>query len=457
MLLRQLISVGILVCCHGWASLSPKSRLQNGNVWRFSVSVSKEASDHVDTDVGENTTIFMDQEQSTASDSILFSRASDFLIDHEVTIQSASWVSPGAGMLPLHMYRGKKPTERRKADISQGESHSTNNAIESSLQDDLDYKRFQGMADSLSKSARTILSNWHSLSFDERNLLRNKISAETRASQPLDPVKDLHILQHDHDICVTYKPSGILSVPGPRRNPSLANLVYDVLQPECDLDQMVVHRLDMDTSGILVYALNTQALAKLHDDFRGRRVHKIYQALLVGHMPPAVSQVDIHLELERDPFHVPFMRIKRPRDMDEEEMELRDNDDVVHKSFRKMMNQAPKPSHTELRILAWEQLVDDTTGQRYPVTRVELVPHTGRTHQLRVHCAALGYPIVGDDIYGHEGAGDCGVDDESCLERAELAEQIHALGKNLCLHATQLSFYHPRTGAPILFECEPPF
>jgi tRNA pseudouridine32 synthase/23S rRNA pseudouridine746 synthase len=316
----------------------------------------------------------------------------------------------------------------------------------------------------LSTSAASMLSVWDDLSKIERDRVRNKISAETRASQPLDPYTDLHILYHDHDICVTYKPSGILSVPGPRRNPSLANLVYDILEPpNTDVDQMVVHRLDMDTSGVLVFALNSLALRKLHEDFRSRCVKKTYQALLVGHLP--VVEVEIDLSLERDPFHVPFMRVARPK-----EQVVDDSNNAtsaaIHPTFRKMMNQAPKPSKTELYVLAWEYLDikgdDDNDGKKelLPVTRVELVPHTGRTHQLRVHCAALGYPIVGDDIYGYMGAGDCGIDRRHCATSdldESLRQRIHELQIPLCLHAKELSFFHPRTGAPVLFGCQPPF
>ena len=84
------------------------------------------------------------------------------------------------------------------------------------------------------------------------------------------------------------------------------------MQPDdMEMDQMVVHRLDMDTSGVIVYALSKQALSKLHDDFRNRRVYKQYSALLMGHMQ--VPEVEIDVALERDPHHAPFMQTAQPR------------------------------------------------------------------------------------------------------------------------------------------------
>jgi 23S rRNA-/tRNA-specific pseudouridylate synthase len=104
----------------------------------------------------------------------------------------------------------------------------------------------------MSKSSQLLSSNIHSLNVEERRRLGKKIQAEARASQPLNPTKDLHILYHDNDIVVVHKPSGILCVPGPGRKSSLANLVHKFLHVDIHVDKTVVHRLDMDTSGIVV-------------------------------------------------------------------------------------------------------------------------------------------------------------------------------------------------------------
>lgn len=297
----------------------------------------------------------------------------------------------------------------------------------------------------LSLSAQTLLENHDNMTDKELSQLENKIQAEAKASQPLNASTDLHILYLDEHICVTSKPSGILSVPGPRRNPSLAGLVHDLIQPDMHIDQMVVHRLDMDTSGILVYALTQDALKQLHIDFRDRSVQKVYEALLVGHLRHA-AEVEIDVALERDPHHPPFMRAAQPKH------DTKTN--TIHPTFQKFMTQAPKPSQTELHVLSLEYLAN---GQ-LPVTRVRLIPKTGRTHQLRVHCASLGYPIVGDDIYGFQGAGDCGiVFDNDPATRLDVQRQLYDQGHSLCLHAKQLCFHHPETRAPLIFESSTPF
>lgn len=206
-----------------------------------------------------------------------------------------------------------------------------------------------------------------------------------------------------------------------------------------------------DLTGIIVYALTELALKRLHSDFRDRRVKKSYQALLCGHLPVASSEFEIDVALERDPFHPPFMRVAQQRgEIDEQS--------TVHPSFQKFINQAPKPSLTEVVVRSREYLLG-RDGSKLPVTRVEMVPFTGRTHQLRVHAAAVGSSILGDDIYGYLGEGDCGVDHTTRNDpkRNDLNRQLHDLGMPLCLHAERLTFFHPLTGAPMSFQCEAPF
>ena len=280
--------------------------------------------------------------------------------------------------------------------------------------------------------------------------LRSKLRAECRASLPLSIDDTLQILYCDSHICVVNKPSGVLSVPGHRRNPSLANLVYDTIQPSscstCDdgsidnIDQSVVHRLDMATSGIIVYALSKRALSELHVTFRDRKVQKTYQALVKGHLlcgngvdGGGATEGEINVALERDPFNPPYMRIAQPRE--EPKDEICDDSNVDSKIIKehKFWREAPKPSMTTWSILSYEH---DRNGN--PLTRVALIPKTGRTHQLRVHTSqVLGAPIVADDIYG--------------------SDAHNPLNANLCLHAQQLCIHHPITGAPMVFEADPPF
>jgi 23S rRNA-/tRNA-specific pseudouridylate synthase len=205
----------------------------------------------------------------------------------------------------------------------------------------------------------------------------------------------------------------------------------------------------MDTSGIVIFALTEQALKQLHSDFRDRdRIKKTYQALLCGHLE--VSEGEIDLPLERDPIRPPFMRISLP----DRPLEV----SRAHESFAKYLDKAPKPSLTEFRVLSREYL------EGVPVTRVELYPKTGRTHQLRVHCAALGHSIIGDDIYGLGGDGspDGGLMHEQrnvFWDRASRLHQEQLLHQrpNLCLHAEQLCIYHPFSRAPMSFRANPSF
>jgi 23S rRNA-/tRNA-specific pseudouridylate synthase len=346
---------------------------------------------------------------------------SSCLMKRTVTLQLVPWIS---NVMPLQTYTADSVPPVR--------------AIT-----DLDLRNMN--SDHLSHSAARRLDMYSSLSSKEKRKLQIKIAAETRASRKLDPAQHLHILYYDDHICVASKPSGILSVPGPRRNPSLAGLVHEVLSPSIDIDKMVVHRLDMDTSGIIVYALTEAALRNLHDAFRNRQVKKVYKALLCGHVP-MVSGIEVDIALERDPLHPPFMRVAQSRSSS--------SNRVVHPSFQKFIDQAPKPSFTLVDVRSHEYL-QHPGGSRLPVTRVELTPFTGRTHQLRVHTAALGYPILGDDIYGHLGEGDCGITRRA--DSVHLEAQLHELGMPLCLHAEQLSFFHPFTGAPMLFQTKAPF
>ena len=320
------------------------------------------------------------------------------------------------------------------------------------------------------------------MSEKQRKQLR-KAEAERRASQPLDPRVHLKPIYIDEHIVVVSKVSGALSVPGPRRNPSVANLCHQYLGNESDdVDKMAVHRLDLDTSGVVVYARSDLALGKLNEAFRDRVVKKKYQALLCGHM--SVVEGEINLPLKRDRRNPPFMCVDIGGDDEDEEV----NDDNIgginkHDGYHKMMRKAPKPSLTLFEVVSYEFM------HGLPVTRVALTPVTGRTHQLRVHCAAIGHPIIGDDIYGigGEGSPDGGlpeaVMDECFPNRASLELQSHidrvvqsrrqlAREKkgamepgacctggpgNLCLHARFLSLFHPLTQSPMVFEVDPPF
>ena len=173
----------------------------------------------------------------------------------------------------------------------------------------------------------------------------------------------LRIIYKDTEMAVVDKPAGLLSVPGKDDQPSVQEAMQQMF-PEAT-GPLIVHRLDMDTSGLMLIALTKEKYHELQTLFLQRRIHKVYHALLEREMPVG-QEGDINLPLRPD-------YDDRPRQMV----------DPVH----------GKPAQTHYRVL------ENRDGHAL----LELRPITGRTHQLRVHCAhphGLGNPIVGDRLYG---------------------------------------------------------
>ncbi|WP_419785584.1 RluA family pseudouridine synthase [Pseudodesulfovibrio sp.] len=209
---------------------------------------------------------------------------------------------------------------------------------------------------------------------------------------------DLTILFSDDHLVVVDKPSGLLSVPGKgEANQDCVVSRVRSLFPEC-IEQPSVHRLDQDTSGLLLLALTTSAHRNLSKQFMDRLVGKRYVALLEGVLGETGGVVELKFRLDPD---------DRPR-------------------------QVYDPVNGKRGLTRWRRL-----GVEGGLTRVEFMPQTGRTHQLRLHSAhekGLGCPIVGDRLYG-SGTGP----------------------GQLKLHASLLRFRHPATGRPMEFASTPPF
>ena len=207
-------------------------------------------------------------------------------------------------------------------------------------------------------------------------------------------------LYEDPDLLVLCKPSGLLCVPG--RGPDKQDCLSARAQQHWP-GALIVHRLDQATSGIVLMARHADAQRRLSLAFEQRQVHKRYIAIVQGQMATAPSSwADIHLPIAADWERRP-LRVIDP--------------------------QQGKPSHTRWRAM--------TGGSPAGTTRVELEPVTGRTHQLRVHLAAMGHPILGDALY------------------ADAATQAQA--PRLLLHASELALVHPATGEALRWEWAPEF
>jgi len=207
----------------------------------------------------------------------------------------------------------------------------------------------------------------------------------------------LDIIYLDKHLIVVNKPCGLLSVPGRGEDKqdcllSRVNLQYP--------SALIVHRLDMSTSGIILLALNTAVHKQLSELFSSRKMNKKYIAVVDGQIDPVEGQIQQALICDWP---------NRPR--------------------QKIDHINGKASCTKYRVIE-----SDSDANR---CRVELIPKTGRTHQLRVHMQYLGHAILGDELYG----------DSKAVNKSE----------RLLLHASYLEFVHPVTNNNIILECPIPF
>lgn len=210
---------------------------------------------------------------------------------------------------------------------------------------------------------------------------------------PLDPY--LPVIHSDADLLVVDKPGGLLSVPG--KAPEHGDCVESRSQVAYPASR-IVHRLDMDTSGVMVLAMNPAAHRHLGLQFERRKTSKTYIADIWGYLDGDAGEVDLPLICDWP---------NRPKQM------------VCHENGK-------------VALTRWEVI---SRSER--TTRVRLFPHTGRSHQLRVHMLALGHPILGDRFYA----------DGDAL----------AASDRLALHAESLELHHPTGGERIAFRSPCPF
>ena len=195
------------------------------------------------------------------------------------------------------------------------------------------------------------------------------------------PIEPLNIIDQDDDILVLSKPAGLLSVPGrhPDHQDSLQNRVLQKFP-----SALLVHRLDMATSGLMIMALNKPAQSHLSRQFQQRKVQKTYKAKVWGRVQGDSGTIDLPIRC-----------------------------DWPNRPLQMVCYEHGKPSQTDWQVLE--------RGDNWSL--IKLKPITGRTHQLRIHMCELGHPILGDEFYAEGEA----------LEASD----------RLCLHAERLSVEHP--------------
>ena len=214
-------------------------------------------------------------------------------------------------------------------------------------------------------------------------------------SDTYSPSQDpLAILHHDHELLLVDKPSGLLSVPG--KGEHLADCLIDRVQAVFP-DALLVHRLDRDTSGVMVFAMTRHAQRHLNLQFETRQVKKIYVARVFGRVEERQGTVDLPLIV-----------------------------DWPNRPLQHVDHENGKPSITDWKVVKYEERA----------TRVRLFPQTGRSHQLRVHMREIGHPILGDPFYA-------------------TGEALEA--ERLMLHAESLRISHPDGGKGLTFKAKCPF
>ncbi|MDG1217263.1 MAG: RluA family pseudouridine synthase [Amylibacter sp.] len=209
------------------------------------------------------------------------------------------------------------------------------------------------------------------------------------------PKTPLDILYIDDDVLVVNKPSGLLTVPGKElKHHDSLELRVKIEYP----NSFLVHRLDMDTSGVIIFALSKSTQRSLNLQFEKRIVKKLYEARVFGNITEDNGFIDLPLIV-----------------------------DWPNRPLQKIDAKEGKSALTHWQVL-------DREGD---VTRVALMPETGRTHQLRVHMMSLGHTILGDRFYGN-------------VAEINLANELQ-------LHAKDLMIFHPKNGKKITFKAPLPF
>lgn len=222
------------------------------------------------------------------------------------------------------------------------------------------------------------------------------------------PDEPLRIIYQDDHILVLSKPFGLLSVPG--KGAHLADCLEARAKAEFP-QALLIHRLDMDTSGLFIMAMNKEAQVNLGQQFERRKVDKTYIARVVSHPESDEGLIDLPLRC-----------------------------DWPNRPMQMVCYEHGKPSQTHWRVLEREQNYHNDKAEnqsQIETALIELKPITGRSHQLRVHLKELGHPILGDMLY------------------APLA--VEKAASRMELHAQEITLHHPMSGERISFTDSCPF
>lgn len=209
------------------------------------------------------------------------------------------------------------------------------------------------------------------------------------------PSGPLVVLHRDEDLVLVDKPSGLLSVPG---KPATHADCLEARVREAHPGALLIHRLDLETSGVMVFALNRPAQRHINLQFEKRCVSKTYVARVAGQIAEDSGEIDLPLIA-----------------------------DWPRRPMQKVCHETGKPARTCWRVLAREAAA----------TRVKLTPETGRSHQLRVHLKEIGHPILGDPFYAEDA--------------------VYEAADRLQLHAETLRLRHPCGGAWLTISAPCPF
>lgn len=215
------------------------------------------------------------------------------------------------------------------------------------------------------------------------------------------------ILHEDACILVLNKPSGLLSVPDryDAEKPSLVQMATDYAGPEVQN----IHRLDKETSGILVFSKTRDSFIRLTEQFRLKQISKKYLAIITPDYPLDTFKVETGIIPSATP-------------------------------GKMMVNPSGKDSLTRFRVLRHY-------SPEYSL--VEAYPETGRTHQIRVHCASLGFPIAGDTLYGTSRS-------QAVLKPQRALKNSKVMVPRLALHAIEITLLHPQSGKELRIEAPLP-